>query len=246
MESTPAGISSLVDGGHPLLASGNARNLGIAVYASSREDVGRIFDLIGHDCDHIHVDLIDETVDKTAAPVRLSHLGEVRSYWPGHPVCLHVMSGRPRRWIEQTWDQVDWYLVSCDADDDLSGLVCECRARGKKVGVVWRQGLPVSGLLPHLPHVDFVTVMGIARLGSSGQPLDTNTLKVARALDSVQTKYRYELIFDGGVTVENVSRIPGRFIVSASAILNSSAPRSSAQMIRRSRYIPPDNQRRAA
>ena len=44
-----------------------------------------------------------------------------------------------------------------------------CRERGCKVGVVWHHTINMQQLLPYLPHVDFLTVLGIDRPGRSGQ-----------------------------------------------------------------------------
>ena len=40
-----------------------ARDFGVAVYATKAERVGRIYRKIGWNCDHVHVDLVDETMN---------------------------------------------------------------------------------------------------------------------------------------------------------------------------------------
>ena len=47
------------------------------------------------------------------------------------------MSMTPRRWVEQCWADVDWFLFQVNAHDDLMSLIADCRLHGKKVGVVW-------------------------------------------------------------------------------------------------------------
>lgn len=223
---------------HRTFTFDQSRNFGIAVYASEAEDVQRVFDKIGHHCDHIHVDLVDKTVQSAAAPVRLECLREVRTLWSGYPVCLHVMSRNPRQWCEQTWDQVDWYLLPCDGHDDLLELIFDCRSREKKVGVVWHGDAALGELLPYLPHVDFVMVLGIAEPGRSGQELSERGLAVAQTLERMRHLYHYDLMFDGGVKSHNISQIPGRYIVSASGVLNAPLPAVAAHSLRISRYRP--------
>lgn len=222
---------------HRTFTFDQSRNFGIAVYASENEDVQRVFDTIGHHCDHIHVDLVDDTVLPSAARVRLDRIDEVRRLWEGYPVCLHVMSRRPREWCEQTWGRVDWYLLPCDDADDLMELIFECRYREKKVGVVWH-GEPLGELLPYLPHVDFVMVLGIEQPGKSGQLLSERGLAVAQTLERMRSLYHYDLMFDGGVKDHNISRIPGRYIVSASGVLNAPLPAVAAHSLRITRYRP--------
>lgn len=213
-----------------------SRSFGIAVYAAEPENVDSIFERVGHFCDHVHVDLVDETVNAAAAPVQLDRVDEARELWRGYPICLHVMSRRPRQWVEQLWDRVDWVLLPCESEDDLLELVFECRLRGKRPGVVWRQGIEARQLMPLLPHVDFVMVLGIAEPGRSGQALSDEGLAVARTLDAMRPHYGYELMFDGGVKTTNIGAIPGRYVVSASAVLNADQPTDAAYYLRKSPY----------
>lgn len=222
-----------------------SRQLGVAVYATGQEDVFGVRQKVGNHLDHVHVDLVDETVNAAAVAVNLGRLDDVRRCWPGLPVCLHVMSHRPRSWVERTWSRVDWYLLPCDSRDDLSALIADCRRRGKQVGIVWRQGFSVERMQPYLSQVDFVMVMGIARLGVSGQTLDEGSLEAAQIFSRLSHEHHYQLMFDGGVNVENAARIPGRYLVSASGVLASSAPKCSAELLRWS-PVPSTGGRRTA
>ncbi len=222
-----------------------SRQLGVAVYATGDEDVAGIWQKVGNHLDHVHVDLVDATVNPSAAAVELGRLEDVRRCWPALPVCLHVMSRRPRSWVERTWKQVDWYLLPCDSRDDLTSLMAECRRRGKRVGIVWQQGFPVERMRRYLSQVDFVMVMGIARLGVSGQALSESSLEAAKVFSRLSSEHHFKLMFDGGVNVENAARIPGEYLVSASGVLASSVPKRSAEMLRWS-PIPSTGDRRAA
>jgi pentose-5-phosphate-3-epimerase/putative flippase GtrA len=200
------------------------RNFGIAVYASQSESVRRIFHRIGRNCDHVHVDLIDETMNRDCSPVDLRKLRIARELWRGVPVSLHVMSLAPSRWIAQTWQEVDWYLFHLNVREDLHSLIAECRLRGKKVGIVWHQSVTVGELLPLLPHVDFVMVLGIAEPGRSGQSLLAEAVRVAAALDGLRARYGYELMFDGGINAATIGQIRAKYIVAASAVLRADDP----------------------
>lgn len=213
-----------------------SRQLGVAMYATPSEDVVGIRRKVGGHLDHIHVDLVDATVNAAAEAVDLRRLAEARRCWPGRPVCLHVMSQRPRDWVERTWEQVDWYLLPCDSQDDLGMLIADCRSHGKRMGIVWQHGASVEQITPFLPQVDFVMVMGIARLGESGQTLCEASLKAADAFDRLRSRYPFELMFDGGVSTQNAARIPGRYLVSASGVLASPAPKASAEALRWSQF----------
>ncbi|QEL20188.1 GtrA family protein [Limnoglobus roseus] len=201
-----------------------ARNFGIAVYASSTERVHRILLKIGRNCDHVHVDLVDETMNRDAAPVDFSKVRTAKRLWPDIPVCLHLMSRQPAKWMPEAWDLVDWVLFHADSEDDLNELFLECRRRGKKVGIVWHVSVTPGQLLQYLPHVDFVMVLGIRFPGRSGQQLLPEAVEVANVFDALRPRYGYEVMFDGGVSAETIARIPAKYIVAASAVLKASDP----------------------
>lgn len=209
-----------------------ARDFGIAVYANDAEDVQSVFARVGRNCDHVHVDLIDETMLSGASPVRLAKLDEVCRLWPDIPVSLHVMSRHPRGWVERTWNYVDWYLLHVEAQDDLWQLIFECRQRDKRVGVVWRAGDTFASLMPYLPHVDFVMVLGIRQPGVSGQPVCPQALEVTATLDRLRGRYGFDVMFDGGVKASNVGAIPAKYIVAASAVLQAENPIDIAHLLR--------------
>jgi ribulose-phosphate 3-epimerase len=209
-----------------------ARDFGIAVYANEAEDVDGVFARVGRNCDHVHVDLIDDTMLPGASPVRLHKLDDVRRLWSNTPVSLHVMSRYPRQWVEKTWQYVDWYLLHVDAGDDLWELIFACRERNKRVGVVWREGNSIASLMPYLPHVDFVMVLGIRQPGVSGQAMHPRAIEVATTLDRLRSRYAYDVMFDGGVKESNVGEIPAKYIVAASAVLRAENPIHAAHRLR--------------
>lgn len=200
------------------------RNFGIALYASVNERVHQAFYRVGRTCDHVHVDLIDETMNPRSARVDLSKLRAVRKLWRKTPICLHVMSLRPLAWFEQTWDSVDWLLFHVSSHDDPLHLIRQCRLREKKVGVVWHYRESLDNLFGLLPHVDFVMVLGIAEPGRSGQPLLEEVLEVTAMLNRLKRRYGYEVMFDGGVNASSIARVPARYVVAASAVLHSENP----------------------
>jgi pentose-5-phosphate-3-epimerase/putative flippase GtrA len=209
-----------------------ARNFGLALYASEADDPNRLFELVGRNCDHLHVDLVDETMGEQRGTVRLDNLVQARRLWPQHPVALHVMSTRPRRWVEATWSLVDWYLLHVESEDDLSALIFQCRMRRKRIGIVWRPGTAVERLLPLLPHVDFAMVLGIRQPGYSGQEICPETLNVATTLQRLRSRYGFEVMFDGGVKEFNVGEIPAKYVVAASAVIEAADPVAATHVLR--------------
>ncbi|MBS0208543.1 MAG: GtrA family protein [Planctomycetes bacterium] len=213
------------------------RNFGIALYASREERLYEAFLRIGRKCDHVHMDLVDESFNPRCAPVEVGRVRLARKLWNRAPICLHIMSRRPRHWMEQTWDDVDWYLFHTNIDDEPLKLVVECRMRGKKVGVVWHRNDAVETLFPLLPHVDFVMVLGIAEPGRSGQQLLDEALAVTDMLHRIRGNYRYEVMVDGGVNPQTIRRLPAKYVVAASSVLRANNPILSLHRLKtESRY----------
>ena len=208
---------------HRLLTFKHDRNLGIAVYASPAEQVRRVFLKVGRNCDHVHIDLVDETF-KPSARVDLDKIRLARRLWPGVPFAVHLMTRRADRWLDGVLPEVDWVLFSLTSDTPLEPMLARCQLAGKKVGVVWHQADPLERLYAFLPHVDFVMVLGIAQPGISGQSISAEALSAIQMLHAVRRRYRYELMFDGSVNSETVTRIPARYLVAASSVLRAAQP----------------------
>ena len=83
-----------------------------------------------------------------------------------------------------------------------------------------------------LPHVDFVMVLGIQDPGRSGQAILAEAIDMARTLTDIRGRYHYEVMFDGGVKTDNVSRIPAKYVVAASGVLQSEDPVHSSFVLR--------------
>jgi pentose-5-phosphate-3-epimerase/putative flippase GtrA len=210
-----------------------ARDFGVAVYAARGEDTDAVFARLGRNCDHVHIDLVDATFASATRPVDLSKFANVKRLWPDLPVCVHLMTRTPTAWLPKVWDAVDWVLVHVEGDDDLAGVIADCRLRGKKVGVVWHPATgPLSAVLPWLPHVDFAAVLGIPEPGRSGQRVMDGAIAGTEALDRLRNKYGYEVLFDGGVNPTTVKRVRARYVVAASAVLTADNPVRIASTLR--------------
>ncbi len=208
-----------------------ARNLGLAMYMADIEEISRSYRSVGEQCDHIHLDLVDETFDPEAPPVNVSAIVEARNLYRWHPVCLHVMSKRPRQWIEKAAAYCDWILIHVNIDEDVMELIAFCREHNRKVGVVWHHSVSTAQLLPYLPHVDFLAILGIDRPGRSGQVIREEALSAAVRFQEMSRLYGYELIFDGGVTTENIGQIPAPIVVSYSSVLRAQNPIHNALVL---------------
>jgi pentose-5-phosphate-3-epimerase/putative flippase GtrA len=210
---------------------GVMRNFGLALYLDDPEELSAAFRRVGDQLDHLHIDIVDETFRSDAPPADLTLLRDVRRMWTWQPICLHVMSRQPLRWIEKCWDDFDWLLIHTDIEDDVMDIIARCRERRRKVGVVWHHTVSMADMMPFLPHVDYVMVLGIERPGYSGQSIMPEALEIAQMFSDLSIRYGYEVIFDGGIRPDNVHRVAARYAVSNSSVLKSESPVLSALAI---------------
>jgi ribulose-phosphate 3-epimerase len=203
---------------------GVIKNFGLAVYAVVDAPLDDLFERIGDHCDHIHIDLVDDTVKHDALTVDLEVISRAREIWAWQPFMLHIMSRKPREWVDKCIDGVDVILVHIDGEDDVMDIISQCRLHGKQAGVVAHHSVALSEVIPYLPHVDFVLVLGIEKPGYSGQLMVPTALGLADTLQSMSGRYGFRLIFDGGVTMENSGRIRSEYIVSSSTVLRAWNP----------------------
>lgn len=208
------------------------RNLGLAVYLVEQEDLQKAYARVGDHMDHIHLDLVDQTFDASAASVSLAKIREARRIWKWQPFALHIMSKTPLSWIEQCYSDVEWFAVHIDVDDDLMEVISRCREYNRLVGLVWHHHIQLSSLFPYLPHVDFILVLGIDKPGTSGQRVMQAAIEAAELFTRMTTRYNLEVMFDGGVTVDNVREISASYVVSSSTVLRADSPINTALVLR--------------
>jgi pentose-5-phosphate-3-epimerase len=202
----------------------SAKNFGLAVYAIKGTRIQDLFDRVGEHCDHIHFDLVDQTVKPDAEPIETQVIVQARALWTWQPFMLHIMSHQPRRWVDACIDHVDVVLVHINGEDDIMSILAQCCIHKKQVGIVYHHSVTLAQLIPFLPHVDFVLILGVEQPGYSGQLLMQSAVEMAETLDLMSIKYGFKVIFDGGITIENVNRIPADYIISSSTVLQAEDP----------------------
>ncbi|MFM2090138.1 MAG: hypothetical protein RLZZ127_627 [Planctomycetota bacterium] len=205
-----------------------ARSLGVAIYAVPDADVDGIHGRLGEHVDHIHLDLVDVTMREGVAEPDLAAVDRIRAAWTWQPIMAHIMSRRPRAWADRLFGRVDAVIVHVDVEDDVTALIAACREHGCQPGVVAHGEVGLARLMPYLPHVDYVLVLGIREPGASGQPLQPAAVATARTLAGLRDRYGFRLIFDGGVTADNVAGLPADLIVSSSSVLRANDPTRAA------------------
>jgi len=199
------------------------KKIGIGIYVIKNEDISKIYSKIKYYSDFIHIDLVDNTFFKKAKEVDLSLMKKIDKTW-GLQKMIHIMSEKPSFWIKKLNKSVDVIIFHFEIKESINEIIKLCKDYNKKVGLVLNLGSEVKDITRYLPYLDFVQVMGIDHLGQSGQSLNVRSLNKVNELNKLKKKYKFEIIFDGGVKPTNISKINAKYVVSASGLLSSNDP----------------------
>ena len=200
------------------------KEVGVAVYANTTEDIRLVRQKVGDFPSFIHVDIVDETFNaKSTLPATL-RMEVVRAYWEGKPVHVHVMSSQPRRWLKDVLACCDVAIFHVEDVHDLAAIIAEARQAGRKVGVAIRLETPLECLRPYKASIDLVLLLAIAEPGFSGQVFQMAVLEKIAALNQWPERRRFEICVDGGINEHNISLLAVEKVVSGTSVLSNAAP----------------------
>ena len=174
--------------------------------------------------DWIHVDVMDGhfVPNLTVGPPMVEALRKVTKL----PLDVHLMMTNPDSFIEEFAEAGATYLtVHVEACPHLHRTVQSIKERQVKAGVTLNPATSSTTLEEILPEADLILIMSV-NPGFGGQRfIETSVSKIVRVRQMIdQAKSRALLEVDGGVNLENVSRIVkagADVLVAGSAIFNS-------------------------
>ena len=174
--------------------------------------------------DWIHVDVMDGhfVPNLTVGPPMVEALRKVTKL----PLDVHLMMTNPDAFIEEFAEAGANYLtVHVEACPHLHRTVQSIKERQVKAGVTLNPATSATTLEEILPEADLILIMSV-NPGFGGQAfIETSLQKIVRVRHMIdQAKSRALLEVDGGVHLENVSRVVkagADVLVAGSAIFNS-------------------------
>lgn len=116
-------------------------------------------------------------------------------------------------------------VVHLESTDHIDDIIAHHALHTYKLGLSVNNDTPLEQLLRYLEHADYVQLMGIANIGSQGQPFDDRVLDRIRIL---RDNYPSLLVsIDGSVNHDTLPRLKkagAKRFVSGSAILSADNP----------------------
>ena len=155
--------------------------------------------------DSIHVDIMDGNFvpNISFGPWILDVIRSVSRL----PLDCHLMVNRPQDWIPLVASAgADSITVHVESTTHIHRHIETIKKLGKKAGVSFNPGSPVSLIEELLDWVDRVQVMSVEP-GFSGQSFIPNALKKIRQLNELRGERNFLVEIDGGVNDQNIKAI---------------------------------------
>jgi len=125
-------------------------------------------------------------------------------------------------WVEAGADMLVFHVEGID----LQTLIDFVQTTSVSIGVSARNDTPLETFLPYVKIADYVQLMGIAEIGTQGQPFDERVLDRIKLIKESFPNHMVSI--DGSVNKETIVRLhkagADRFI-SGSAVLSASDPK---------------------
>lgn len=107
-----------------------------------------------------------------------------------------------QKYIDLHPKQIVLHLESLGNPGELLEVL---RNAGIGIGLSISNDTPIQGLDPYIEQVDFIQLMGIAKIGFQGQPFDERVLDKIAEIRSKHPKM--PIIVDGGVSIATAKRL---------------------------------------
>ena len=201
-----------------------------AVIPESEENLRETLSRIVPVTDEVQIDIVDgKFVPFTSWPyvsgsLETSRVSEIFSEFKEElAIELDLMIEAPERVLQYFYaDSVSRIVIHLESTQSLEAVFSHSEEHGYLLGFSIRNDTPLQELLRHIDHIDFVQLMGIADIGSQGQPFDERVINRVRTLKAEVPDL--EVSVDGSVNAETIAQLSeagvDRF-VSGSALLTA-------------------------
>ncbi|MBD3196867.1 MAG: ribulose-phosphate 3-epimerase [Candidatus Lokiarchaeota archaeon] len=206
------------------------KKVAVAIHAVKEFDINPISRL--EELDYIHVDVMDgKFVNNTM--LYLDVFTILRDNL-AIPIIAHLMVTDPLEYVDRISDTVDAIFFHFEIEQDKHLIIEKIKKRGKKIGLVLNPPTKVSELMPYLPDIDYVLIMGV-NPGWSGQKFIHETIEKVNKLARKKHLHNFEIDVDGGVNLENAKMLTNADILSSSStILKAQDPNEVIQLLKAS------------
>ena len=209
---------------HRRFSFADRKQVGVAVYANSLEDLRSVHSKVGDFPDFIHVDLIDSSFASEDVEVRAYRMETIRALWPKKDIHVHLMTRHPSRGLPQVISFADVVVIHAEIEDPVGKIIQDVRQGGCKVGLALCLESPLSLLQAWATKVDLLLLLCIEHHGRSGQVFQLKGLDRLAEVNLWPERRNTILCADGGITESNIRMINVEKVVSGSSVLKAKDP----------------------
>ena len=197
----------------------------ISVSFLGSKDIPKTLKLLNDtDTDFIHLDVMDGKYvsNKTLPFKEMKHIYE----FTDKRLDVHLMVDTPSSFIKDYASlNTEYISIHLDTKEDLLANLKLIKSYGIKAGVAINPDEEVSLLIPYLPYIDLILVMGV-NPGMGGQKFIRKTIDKLKELQVLRKEYpnfNFKINVDGGVNDVVASKIINYtdILVSGSYVLDS-------------------------
>ncbi len=170
-----------------------------ATFLSSKNIPSDLIKLNTTDVDYIHVDFMDGKFvsNKTLPFSEMRHIGEYTS----KRLDVHLMVKKPSKYIPLFAElNTEFMTFHIESDEDIISNLEKIKSYSIGCGLAINPETKVNSLIPYLPYLDVVIVMGVAP-GKGGQLFIPETEQKIKELKQLINSYHFTILInvDGGV-----------------------------------------------
>ncbi len=176
------------------------------------------------DVNFIHVDVMDgKYVKKKTMPFK--EMKHIRDYTEKR-LDVHLMVESPKEYIDDYASlNTEYITIHKDIKEDVLKCLKQIKSYAIKTGIALNKEDSIQEIVPYLPYLDLILVMGVTP-GKSGQEFlkeTTSKLKELQALKKEYPNLSFIISVDGGMNEETAKQVKENvdMLVSGSYIMNS-------------------------
>ena len=171
-----------------------------ASFLTSKDIPKTLTELNGTDVDFIHVDVMDgKYVENKSLPFKeMRHIYK----FTDKRLDVHLMVESPSKYISDYVSlNTEYITIHLDTLEDTLSNLKLIKSYGLKTGIALNPNDKVESLIPYLPYIDLILVMGVIP-GKGGQKFIDKTIDKLKELKVLKKEYKdfkFKISVDGGV-----------------------------------------------
>ena len=196
------------------------KEIAVAIHAKEDFDPHIINGL--ENLDYIHVDVMDGKFVNNFN-LNLSVFKILKENFE-YPIVAHLMVSNPIDYVKKIINFTDVILFHYESEGNIEEIINKVKDYNKKVGIVINPNTEISNIISYLNKIDYVLVMAV-NPGWSGQKFIPATIDKVNKIAQYKKKFKFEIIVDGGINLDNAIKLMNADILSSSStILNAKDP----------------------